>query len=377
MYFTVNALAKVFDEVTILSVEPLDWRIYEEITEEKKPSNVKNVSIFKRRIGYFGIYQRILPSFYLGRIDHDIVINTHGDSLALFNIRKPYIVYLHFPSLALLTYNPTLKYRIKNPKEVGLLRFLVSLGWRAYFEPYRVINKILFPRNIEKAVKIIVNSRFTKEVTAKVCAQLGIGVANKIEIVNPPVPHFDTYAKLRARKTTDKPRVITIGRFTPDKNYELVVEVAKKLRDVEFVIIGSVGKSKIYRQYYEKIKSIAPPNLKLVADASEKEKLELLSSGRVYLHTMLGEHFGIAPAEAAVAGLTLVVHKESGTWTDICYEGRYCYGFARADANEVADLVAKALREPNPVPLSAIEKLHPSHFSEAMIRIVMSALGRS
>ncbi len=370
MYFTISALSRVAEEVTVLSVEPIDWGIYEEIVEEPKPGNARNVSILKKKIGYFGIYQRLLPSFYLKNVEYDVVVNTHGDSLALFNIgSKPYVLYLHFPSLALLEYNPSLKYKLRSPREADLRGFLSSIGWRIYFEPYRLLNKFLFPRNLLKASVVIVNSRFTLGVTKRVCSELGVSVDSKLAVVNPPVPHFERYAKLRSAARVRK-RVVTIGRFTPDKNYELVVELARRHRDIEFVIVGSVGKSKIYREYFSKIKSIAPPNLKLLPDASEREKLEVLASSSIYLHTMPGEHFGIAPAEAAVAGLTLIVHKRSGAWTDICFEGSYCYGYTEPRADEVSELLEQAIKDPRPVPVDRIEHLSPESFRRRMIDIV-------
>jgi glycosyltransferase involved in cell wall biosynthesis len=102
--------------------------------------------------------------------------------------------------------------------------------------------------------------------------------------------------------------VITLGRFVPFKNYEAINEVAKFLPEVKFKIIGikqDIG-------YYEKIKRTKPKNVFLLTNLTRSEVISELSKAKVYLHTTIGEHFGIAIVEAMASGCIPVVHNSGG-----------------------------------------------------------------
>jgi glycosyltransferase involved in cell wall biosynthesis len=57
-------------------------------------------------------------------------------------------------------------------------------------------------------------------------------------------------------------------------------------------------------------------NFHLETDVSRRI-IELMSQASIYLHPPFAEHFGIAIAEAAAAGLVPVVYRDGGGWTDI------------------------------------------------------------
>jgi len=58
---------------------------------------------------------------------------------------------------------------------------------------------------------------------------------------------------------------------------------------------------------------------------------------------MTGERFGIAPLEALAPGLTPVIPRRSGTWTDICNNGEHYYSYMKPEPKEIAESVRKAL----------------------------------
>jgi alpha-1,2-mannosyltransferase len=95
----------------------------------------------------------------------------------------------------------------------------------------------------------------------------------------------------------------------------------------------------------------------------------------VYLHTMVGEHFGISPLEALAAGMTPVVPEKSGTWIDVCNSGEYCYGYRRPELGEIAEAVEKALEKPLGVPREHVERFSPERFTKGMVAVVEEVLG--
>jgi glycosyltransferase involved in cell wall biosynthesis len=103
--------------------------------------------------------------------------------------------------------------------------------------------------------------------------------------------------------------VVSVGRFTPVKNYELITEVAMRMPGVKFVI---VGRKRLCDPYFDKIAAMKPDNLDLVVDASRDDVSVLLGRAKIYLHSMVGEHFGISVVEAMSAGCIPVVHNSGG-----------------------------------------------------------------
>jgi glycosyltransferase involved in cell wall biosynthesis len=58
---------------------------------------------------------------------------------------------------------------------------------------------------------------------------------------------------------------------------------------------------------------------------------EVMDKARVFLHVTINEHWGIAVAEAMARGLSVVVYKSGGTWSDIAEEGKYGLGYRGAE----------------------------------------------
>ena len=101
-----------------------------------------------------------------------------------------------------------------------------------------------------------------------------------------------------------------MGRITPEKQQDKVLWIAKKLRDIKFYIIGSVTqKQKPFLRYLQNNK---PKNVEIYPNAPLELLLDLMSKSKTLLHTMRGEHFGIAVAEGMSGGLIPVVWNYGG-----------------------------------------------------------------
>ncbi|MEM0340965.1 MAG: glycosyltransferase family 4 protein [Acidilobaceae archaeon] len=372
-YYTIKALTDAGFKVVVSTSERPDPQAYEELVGEPLPPNVelKHPSLNVRA---FAIYKGILSWLEAYRGDYDVVVATAGFPPSAKRLKAPVVYYMHFPLVLMLDekWNPGVhnRYSLKSPLSYGIRGFLESLVLWLYVKPYSLLARRCFKELLLKSHKILVNSTFTLRALEyalnnvyKCCNE----VLEKTSILYPPLPRMSEL--LSARNRSKELCVTTLGRFSSEKNYELVLEVAKILKDVRFYIIGGVY-GMASRAYYEKIKKRAPSNVIVEANVDNQRKVEILSSCSTYLHAAAGEQFGIAPLEAMVAGATLVVHTFSGTWTDVCLEGKYCYGFNNQEPLEISEKVKEALEKPKTAPLEHIEKFSPHVFMKGVVKAV-------
>jgi len=193
------------------------------------------------------------------------------------NAGKKRVAYIHFPE--------TLTYAQRSAVRHQWI-------WKLYYWPFTFMLK----RQIKKIDLLMCNSSYTKKAIMD-------SWGRDAEVIYPP-------ADVEDFKPTQKEHlVVTVGRFAPVKNYELIVQVAKRLPDVKFVI---VGRKCLVDPYFDKIVAIKPDNLDLIASATRADISALLGRAKIYLHSMVGEHFGISIIEAMAAGCIPVVHDSGG-----------------------------------------------------------------
>ena len=306
--------------VKLITAEPTNWEYVERsVGRVVKPD--EEVALLPFRVRAFGIYMRLLTFFKIvgSRGVCDLVVNTHGDVLPISSD----IIYMHFPTFALIKETPV---NIKYSK---------SLFWRLYFLPYEKVQNYFAKRMKWKV--LLTNSEFSREAIRK---HIGVDAI----VLYPPVD-IDDFLKVHADKVRED-RVVSCGRYTPEKNYEFVLRVAKELPHIEFVIMGAYS-GKISSTYYSKLLRIKErlglKNVRLLRNVPRNEQLEIYSKSKVFLHAMTGEHFGIAVVEGMAAGLVPVVHKSGGPWYDIIDRGKYGLGYLSIE--EAIEAIEKALRE--------------------------------
>jgi glycosyltransferase involved in cell wall biosynthesis len=268
----------------------------------------------------FSIYQRLILSIVSKTRSlnkhYDLVINTIGD----FNLGVSDLTYMHYP---FETLDINSKYRNSNL-------------WKLYSYPYNVYQNHNIKENI-KTTYLVCNSSFT----IKTCESV-YGRFNG-EVVHPPVDNKN-FAQLRDIPFMHRKKsVITISRLSQEKRLETIMKIASQLPDVIFHIVG--GTSALYTNTVSSIKQLASssPNVSLHFDASSNEILELLSQCRLYLHTMINEHFGISIVEAMHSGLPVIVHRSGGQYTDVIDYDRY--GMSYTDDQEAINHIVKSIND--------------------------------
>jgi len=315
---TIKSLKEAGYKVALATIEPTDWRKVERIIGEiTKPDMEISLLNFKTRM--FGIYMRLLTSFLASKLRKrcDIILNTHGDILPI----EADIIYMHYPTFALLKENPV------------NMKYSSSLFWRAYFIPYEGVQRFLIKRFLNSL--ILTNSIFSKKAIRKYTGKDAI-------IIHPPVD-VETFA-YAAKKDVREDLVISCGRYSPEKNYEFILEVAEKLKNkpIRFMIVGA-SSGRVSRKYYEKLERIRRAkklkNVELLRDLDFSKLLALYGKAKVYLHAMRYEHFGISIVEAMAAGLVPVVHRSGGPWEDILKAQQGRYGFSYLTIEEAAQTI--------------------------------------
>lgn len=222
--------------------------------------------------------QFILPSF--AKPFCDVLIDAYNSAVL------PWVdvTYFHFPRTYLLD-----------------KRGQKSTLWRFYYKPYQLMEHALSFHASDKL--FLANSQYTAELVKK---HLGL---NPI-VVYPPV---DVERLIGSKSYSAKSNlVLTISRFSSEKNLEEIPVVAKRV-NADFVIMGSIDEPAVYRRVLELIRENGVENkVKIILNATLKTKIELLQKAKVYFHPMHAEHFGISIIEGMAAGCIPIVQDSGG-----------------------------------------------------------------
>jgi len=164
--------------------------------------------------------------------------------------------------------------------------------------------------------------------------------SQRIYVVHPPV-NIEELSSIGGNRGRI---VLTVSGIYPEKNVLAIAEVAKLVPEAEFYIVGATGPASgpVVREL--KRRSEGLNNFHLETDVPRRRIIELMSQASIYLHPPFAEHFGIAIAEAAAAGLVPVVYRDGGGWTDIV--SRIDQGLGYTGVDEAAHIVRSLLNDP-------------------------------
>jgi glycosyltransferase involved in cell wall biosynthesis len=320
---TIESLYELGYEVEFVTVQPPDLDSISRAYGKKiRIEKIKSLLPFK--LNYFGIYQRLLTMLSsIDLKDSEVVINTHGDALPYrISGATPYLLYLHFPTFLM---SSTASYASN--------KYRKSLFWRAYFKPYTLITQSLAMRAMTRSSLILTNSAFSREAIREAFADV------HPYVLYPPVDterFSHAYSQpINAREV----KVLVVARFSPEKQIENAITVAHLLGgDIKFHIVGSLAPAN--RPYFKMLQNMIETyglaqTVTLTPNASNEELIDAMSKSMMYLHTMIGEHFGVSIVEAMAAGLIPIVPAYGGCSEIVPSEYQY------HTLQEAADYIAK------------------------------------
>jgi glycosyltransferase involved in cell wall biosynthesis len=253
----------------------------------------------------------------------DIVIGAHNET----DYGRRGIQYVHYP-----TY-------LRPRPEVDLRWYHVAPTLDVY---YRLADRIAgFSLSRMRSNVTLANSDWT---AAKIRTSLGIDA----ETLYPPVTGPSSVPDWSARRRG----FITMGRFSPEKEYERVIRILARVRayvpDLSLTIVGTVDRAS--RAYYQRLKTLAASldDDRWIAfrhDLSRDDVRSLIAANRYGIHGMREEHFGMAPAEMVMGGMIVWVPNGGGQVEIVGDAPLLRYGSEEEAVEKIARVVNDSLEE--------------------------------
>ncbi|KAL1934894.1 hypothetical protein VTP01DRAFT_7076 [Rhizomucor pusillus] len=175
------------------------------------------------------------------------------------------------------------------------------------------------------------------------------------EIVYPPC---DTERLNELPLSNRKTKVISVAQFRPEKDHSMQVRAMARLlekypqwrqsKELELVLVGSSrnqgDEERIASLKKESVSLGVEDYVRFEVNASFDTLVSKLGTGKVGLHTMWNEHFGIGVVEYMSAGLIPVAHNSGGPKLDIVTEyGGNQTGYLADTVESFADALNAAL----------------------------------
>ena len=247
---------------------------------------IKQPTNFSSR-GLADFYQTLFHS-YIAKSRCDIFIDPFTNCIFPWTS----ICYIHFPFLNRYSFSKRFPY-LSSP----------------HLLPIGAIPHVLIEKNLATYENklVLANSRYTAE-EVKLYSQKRVGV------LYPPFSSSISAIGKEAKKDLEENLVVTTSRFDNDKLLERIPHIASQTRSsTQFAIIGRLCSKKTLISLEKIVKKLGlTERVKFFPDASNEVKIDLLRRAKVYLHTMMGEHFGISIVEAMALGCLPIVHNSGG-----------------------------------------------------------------
>jgi len=241
---------------------------------------------------------------------YDFIYDFTAHKIPFYTNNGNYLSYPHFlfENTFKIKKSSILKYLIKN------ILFMILIKKQKY-------------NFYNNKVKVILNSKYTADCVKKYFKK-------SVDFIYPPV----NIKRFKNNNEIKKDQVISLGRFTEYKRQMEQIEIARHFPEVKFYLCGSITN----QYYFEKLKKEATKTKNVIICPAIRQDLltKLMSESLIFLHSMHGEHFGIAIAEAIAAGCIPVVHDSGGPREIVPFEElRY------KTKEEAINIIEKLLRK--------------------------------
>jgi len=350
--YIVKTLLEIGHKVSVATTFGFDWSRYREWFGINVDS-VKIYRLFPRTIPLFGLYLRLgfwIPLMEaIKREKPDIVFVDSEIYKPILKLKSQerfkLVEYIHFPFHALLLesnnlppeYRETSKRYFEDVKmyhgryEKGLLKLYFKLWLKLY-------GRFARDNPFECADLVMANSKYI----ARLIKLIWHGNAT---VLYPPVRvrDFDFY---NAKGFDERDNaVIMIGRISSEKRIENAIE-ALALTETKPIlrIVGGLIHTRIsYMNWLKHLARKKNVKIEFYPNAPRDILIKLATSSKVFVHTTIGEHFGVAVVEGMAAGCSVIVHRSGGPFEDIIDQGRY--GLYYRSVEELAKNIDRILTD--------------------------------
>lgn len=146
-----------------------------------------------------------------------------------------------------------------------------------------------------------------------------------VEVLYPPFSSSISAIGKDTVKSSQENLVVTTSRLEPNKLLERIPQIAAQTdKDIHFAVIGRLCNKATLSNLQTIVKKLGlTDRVKFYPNASAETKIDLLKRAKVYLHTMVGEHFGISIVEAMALGCIPIAHNSGGMTEFVPAQYRY------------------------------------------------------
>jgi len=302
-YLVKNLLKLVQDEEIILFFEQFpEEKVINELLVNKNKVKIKQLPWHQYRRYLPFIYAHLLVPYFLKKEKLDVYYNPAN------------IIPLGYRCKSVITIHDLAIYR--NPD------WFPSNIWRNFFS-----TKILVPRSVERAEKIIAVSESTKRDLIDI-----FGVTeNKIKVIYEGVEWGGAEIKssgyLKEKYGVGDNYILYLGTLEPRKNIERLIRVFEELRiknpayrqadqelrEFELVIAGAKGwkYEKIFRLIDEANKTLGQEAIKYLGYIPAEDKKSLIGNAKCFVFPSFYEGFGLPVLEAMSLSVPVVSSRTS------------------------------------------------------------------
>ncbi len=103
--------------------------------------------------------------------------------------------------------------------------------------------------------------------------------------------------------------ILSVGLISPRKNYKQLIEIAKKLPNLNFKIVGSIYDI----EHYKYLKKIKPKNVEFLGNISQRKLVEMYRKSKVLVHCSKYEMFSGVLLEALACGTPVIALNHQNT----------------------------------------------------------------
>jgi len=302
------------------------------------------VSLFPFKTPLFGLYQQLFQIFLANKIkNEDLVISLSGTFLSFPKKKSSVIFYIQNKVEDLFNWNQ--KY------EKGF--------WKFYYLPFKILSKKKMDSFTESdKIRFLAVSNYIKntfeEFSKKSC-----------EILYPPV-NLNEF-----KNNKDKKGIITICRYSTEKNIEFIINVLEKIKVEPKIIFGSLEPKKT--DYFNKLKKLADnQKIELVVNKPRNELKKYLENSKIYFHAG-HETFGISVVEAISAGCIPIVPDSSANKETVPFpELRYRYLDEFQARQRISDALEGRFDSLKNDLFESIQKFDEKTFQDKFLEIIQS-----
>lgn len=207
-------------------------------------------------------------------------------------------------------------------------------GTRRRENPLKLLGLRLFEKLILPQIDLIVaNSQNTQANIKKYLKRDSVVIYSGVDT--------DLLSPAKENSAKSRPQLLTLSRFTKEKNLDLVLRLAKRCKEFDFVLAGNGPLEEELRQDIRKMDLV---NVRLAVNISEQEKVRLYKESDIFIFPTPDEPLGINVVEAMSCGLPVVAHNSGGA-KETVVDGET--GFLTSTEEEFESRIEELLHAPN------------------------------